>query len=141
MKNDLTVRLLRLWYLKYAVIGIVYTNDWAGLYSLENKEKIIPAGEYDVELTYSKKFSSEFPYRYFYFVPLLKNVPKRKGIRIHIGDYYRDCSGSILLGKSAYIPTESVDKSTFAYESFMHYIWCRNVKKFKLIIEEKDSGP
>ena len=141
MKNDLTVRLLRLWHLKYAVIGIVYTNDWAGLYSLENKEKIIPAGEYDVELTYSKKFSSEAPYRYFYGVPLLKNVPKRYGIGMHIGEYYRDCSGSILLGKSAYIPTESVDKSTFAYESFMHYIWCRNVKKFKLIIEEKDSGP
>ena len=102
-------------------------------------DKIIPAGEYDVELTYSKKFSSEFPYRYFYFVPLLKNVPKRKGIRIRIGDYYRDCSGSILLGKYASIPTESVDESTFAYESFMHYLRRRNIMKFKLIIEEKDT--
>lgn len=140
MKNDLTFRLLRLWHLRYAVIGIVYTDDWSGLYSLENKEKIIPAGEYDVELTYSKKFSSEFPYRYFYFVPLLKNVPKRKGIRIRIGDYYRDCSGSILLGKYASIPTESVDESTFAYESFMHYLRRRNIMKFKLKIEEKDNG-
>lgn len=33
------------------------------------------------------------------------------------------------------------DQSTFAYDSFMNYLWCRNIKKFKLIIEEKDNGP
>ena len=33
------------------------------------------------------------------------------------------------------------DQSTFAYESFMHYLRRRNIMKFKLIIEEKDSSP
>lgn len=136
MQNDLIVRILRLWRLKHAVIGIVYTDDWTGLFSLENKEKIIPAGVYDVELTYSQKFSSQMPYKYFQGVPLLKNVPKRLGIRMHAGEYYRHCSGSILLGRYADIPTESVIQSTFAYETFMHYLLRKNVSKFKLKIEE-----
>ena len=139
MKSDLTVRLLRLWHLKHAVIGIVYTDDWSGLFSLENKEKVIPAGEYDVELTYSKKFSSEIPYQYCHGVSLLKSFPIRQGIRIHTGEYYRDCSGGIILGRYADIPTESVDQSASAYESFMQYLWRRNVTKFKLKIEEKED--
>lgn len=137
MQNDLIVRILRLWHLKHAVIGIVYTDNWTGLFSLENKEKIIPAGEYEVELAYSRKFSSQMPYQYYQGVPLLKNVPNRHGIRMLVGEYYRNCSGSILLGRYADIPTESVGQSTLAYELFMHYLWRKNVSKFKLEIEEK----
>ena len=141
MQNDLIVRILRLWHLKHAVIGIVYTDDWTGLFSLENKEKIIPAGEYDVELTYSQKFSSQMPYQYYQGVPLLKNVPNRHGIRMLVGEYYRNSSGSILLGRYADIPTESVHQSTHAYDLFMHYLWRENVSKFKLKIKEKDNCP
>lgn len=141
MQNDLIVRILRLWRLKHAVIGIVYTDDWTGLFSLENKEKIIPAGVYDVELTYSQKFSSQMPYQYYQGVPLLKNVPNRHGIRMLVGEFYRNCSGSILLGRYADIPTESVHQSTHAYDLFMHYLWRENVSKFKLKIEEKDNCP
>ena len=140
MKNDLIVRILRLWHLKHAVIGIVYTDDWTGLFSLENKEKIIPAGEYEVELAYSRKFSSQMSYQYYQGVPLLKNVPNRHGIRMLVGEYYRNSSGSILLGRYADIPTESVHQSTHAYDLFMHYLRRRNIMKFKLIIEEKDNG-
>ena len=50
----------------------------------------IPKGTYDVEYTFSPKFM-----KYTYEV---KNVPGRSGIRIHVGNFFNQIQGCILLG-------------------------------------------
>ena len=54
--------------------------------------KAIPAGRYDVAVTWSPKFKR--------WLPLLLNVPYRSGIRIHAGNNPDDSSGCILLGRA-----------------------------------------
>ena len=54
--------------------------------------KAIPAGRYDVAVTWSPKFKR--------WLPLLLNVPYRTGIRIHAGNNPDDSSGCILLGRA-----------------------------------------
>ena len=54
--------------------------------------KAIPAGRYDVAVTWSPKFKR--------WLPLLLNVPYRSGIRIHAGNNPEDSSGCILVGQA-----------------------------------------
>ena len=54
--------------------------------------KAIPAGRYDVAVTWSPKFKR--------WLPLLLKVPYRSGIRIHAGNNPEDSSGCILLGRA-----------------------------------------
>ena len=54
--------------------------------------KAIPAGRYDVAVTWSPKFRR--------WLPLLLKVPYRSGIRIHAGNNPDDSSGCILLGRA-----------------------------------------
>ena len=54
--------------------------------------KAIPAGRYDVAVTWSPKFKRR--------LPLLLNVPYRSGIRIHAGNNPEDSSGCILVGQA-----------------------------------------
>ena len=54
--------------------------------------KAIPAGRYDVAVTWSPKFKR--------WLPLLLKVPNRSGIRIHAGNNPEDSSGCILLGRA-----------------------------------------
>ena len=54
--------------------------------------KAIPAGRYDVAVTWSPKFKR--------WLPLLLKVPYRSGIRIHAGNNPDDSSGCILLGRA-----------------------------------------
>ncbi len=56
------------------------------------RPKAIPAGRYDVAVTWSPKFRR--------WLPLLLNVPYREGIRIHAGNNPDDSSGCILLGRA-----------------------------------------
>lgn len=58
--------------------------------TLENAEKIIPAGTYPMRLTMSPRFGE--------VLPLLDHVIGRTGIRIHPGNTARDSSGCILVG-------------------------------------------
>ena len=57
--------------------------------TLENADFIIPPGTYPVELTWSPKFKK--------FLPEIKNVPERSGIRIHMGSKPEHSKGCILL--------------------------------------------
>lgn len=50
----------------------------------------IPAGEYDVAVTYSPRMKRLLPY--------LKNVPHFEGIRIHAGNTAKDTEGCLLVG-------------------------------------------
>ena len=77
-----------------AVTGQIYLSRWVGdgaqFNSLENAAYIIPAGTYEVRITYSPKFGKN--------LPLLIGVPGRDGIRIHTGNKPEHSLGCILVG-------------------------------------------
>lgn len=64
----------------------------------QNKPNIsrIPEGKYDVTKLQGNQLKwSRFDYPHLW----IKNVPKRKGIKIHIGNYYSQIAGCILVGE------------------------------------------
>ena len=79
----------------------------------------IPEGRYAVVITYSPKMKQ--------WLPLLLNVPKFSGIRIHAGNTAEDTEGCILVGKN-----QEVGKVLDSR------IWVHRLKK--KIVEAKDRG-
>jgi hypothetical protein len=55
-------------------------------------ETAIPAGKYEIKMSYSSKFER--------ILPLLLNVPFFTGIRIHRGNTHEHTEGCILVGKN-----------------------------------------
>ena len=55
-------------------------------------ETAIPAGMYEVDIVYSRKFKR--------YLPHIKNVPDFLGIMIHPGNTAKDTEGCILVGKN-----------------------------------------
>jgi hypothetical protein len=55
----------------------------------------IPAGRYEVKLTYSSRFKK--------VMPQIMNVPGFEGIRIHAGNTDKDTEGCLLVGKAMHI--------------------------------------
>lgn len=58
-------------------------------------ETAIPAGVYDVTMSYSVRFKK--------YMPEIENVPNFQGIRIHSGNTDKDTHGCILVGKNTVI--------------------------------------
>ena len=75
-----------------AVLGSLYVGGIKVSETLENKAKLIPCGEYSLNVSDSQKFGR--------LLPLVYNdeVPMRRGIRIHAGNSVKDTSGCILVG-------------------------------------------
>lgn len=79
-------------------IGELYIDGVYECFTLEDvvrAEKIpgktaIPAGEYDVIVSYSNRFKCP--------LPLLQKVPNFTGVRIHAGNTDADTEGCILVG-------------------------------------------
>ena len=75
-----------------AVLGSLYVGGVKVCETLENKEKLIPCGEYNLNVSKSQKFER--------LLPLIYNdeVPMRRGIRIHAGNSVKDTECCILVG-------------------------------------------
>ena len=83
-----------------STIGRLYIDDAVACYTLEDVvrpvkipgETAIPAGHYNVIVTFSPHFQTD--------LPLLENVPNYSGVRIHPGNTKADTDGCILVGTS-----------------------------------------
>ena len=75
-----------------AVLGSLYVSGIKVCETLENKAKLIPCDEYNLNVSKSQRFCR--------MLPLVYNdeVPMRRGIRIHAGNSVKDSSGCILVG-------------------------------------------
>lgn len=73
-------------------LDLVFQGKTLELPWRDNKTSVsrIPYGEYKVEKRTSKKFGEHFH---------VKDVPGRKYILIHVGNYYRQTEGCILVGQ------------------------------------------
>ncbi|GAB2861460.1 hypothetical protein GCM10027277_32670 [Pseudoduganella ginsengisoli] len=82
-----------------STIGTLSVNGQFECFTLEDAvrpEKIpgvtaIPAGDYEIVITYSEHFQR--------MLPLLLNVPDFEGVRIHTGNRPEDTQGCILVGQ------------------------------------------
>lgn len=75
-----------------AVLGSLYVGGVKVCDTLENKAKLIPCGEYNLNVSKSQKFCR--------LLPLVYNdeVPMHRGIRMHVGNSVKDTTGCILVG-------------------------------------------
>ncbi len=107
-----------------AVLGCLFLNDTFICYTLENAAKAIPAGGYNIENSKSPKFKRELPLLYN------KNVPAKRGIRIHVGnDAVKDSSGCVLVGMG-----RKCDKLTESQPAeTMVAMLCRSVKRLVIV--------
>ena len=107
-----------------AILGRLFLGGTFICFTLENAAKAIPAGLYKLSNSQSPKFKRE--------LPLLYNaaVPAKRGVRIHVGNSYKDSSACVLvgMGRNGDKLVESQPAET------MVTMLCRNVKK--LVITE-----
>jgi hypothetical protein len=98
-----------------STIGELTIDGVHQCFTLEDKvreEKIfgqtaIPAGRYEVTVSFSNHFKKK--------LPLLLNVPKFEGVRIHSGNTAKDTEGCILVGMTK--GTNFVSNSRDAFDA------------------------
>ena len=88
------------------------------------KETAIPAGTYEVAVTFSERFQR--------WLPLLLNVPNFEGVRIHPGNTAADTEGCILVGTAR--DTDLVTHSRDAFGLLLPHIR-RAVENEKIFLE------
>lgn len=110
-----------------AVLGRLYHNGVLVCYTLENASTLIPCGYYHVQNSQSPKFKRELPLLYN------SKVPKKRGVRIHVGNYYHQSSACVLVGMGRKMEDFSLTESKSA-ETMVAMI-CRSVDSL-VICEE-----
>lgn len=108
------LQLVRKIFTANSTIGELSVNGVFECFTLEDKvrpvklkgETAIPAGTYEVAVTFSNKFQK--------FLPLLMDVPNFDGIRIHPGNTPKDTLGCILVGQGKGVDSISSSRLAFA---------------------------
>jgi hypothetical protein len=126
------MQITRKWFTDKSTIGELAVEGEFECYTLEDvvrEEKIkgetaIPAGTYEIAITFSNKFKK--------YLPLLMNVPNFEGVRIHPGNRPEDTEGCILVGQTK--DNDFVGHSVAAFESLFPKIEAATVKE-KVFIE------
>lgn len=109
------------------VMGRLELNGQFICYTLENRKKLIPCGLYKVENSISPKFKRELPLLHN------KDVQAKRGVRIHVGNYYHQSSACVLVGMGRKMEDFSLTESTNA--ETMVTMLCRSVDSL-VICEE-----
>lgn len=119
-------------YTEKSTIGKLFLDGAFECYTLEDRVRAVklpgatavPAGNYEVAITWSNKFLQ--------FMPLLLNVPNFAGIRVHWGNKPEHTDGCILVGQSA--GDDIVGTSKAACESLLRKL-NRAAKRGKILIQ------
>jgi hypothetical protein len=94
------LRLIRKHFSEQSTIGELFIDDARECFTLEDAVRpvkipgatAIPAGTYEIAVTFSNRFQRA--------LPLLLGVPNFEGIRIHPGNRPEDTEGCILVGQT-----------------------------------------
>jgi len=131
------LQLVRKVFTDNSTIGELSVNGEFECFTLEDKVRkvkikgktAIPPGTYEIAVTFSNKFQK--------FLPLLLNVPKFDGIRIHPGNTPKDTLGCILVGQGKGV--DSISNSRLAFAPLFEKIQAvvRTEKIFIEITEER----
>ena len=131
------LKLVRKIFTDKSTIGDLSVNGTFECFTLEDPprevkvkgETAIPAGRYEVAVTFSNKFGK--------FLPLLLSVPGFDGIRIHPGNTPKDTLGCILVGQGKGV--DSISSSRLAFLPLFEKIQAvlRSEKVFIEITEER----
>ena len=110
---------------KTAILGRLFLGGVVIAYTLENASKAIPAGLYSIENSVSPKFKRE--------LPLLYNaaVPAKRGVRIHVGNSYKESSACVLVGMSRNCVAGTISESKNA--ETMITMLCRNICQLAIV--------
>lgn len=92
-------------------ISKLYIDGQEHGWILENPDKAIPAGTYEISLQYSPGFKR-------YHLELL-NVPGRNNILIHTGNWYSDSLGCLITGQTKKLDLKKVEQSKISYYALM----------------------
>jgi hypothetical protein len=108
-----------------AILGCLFLNGTFICYTLENADKAIPEGVYNIENSKSPKFKRELPLVYN------KTVKASRGIRVHRGNTVKDSAGCILVGMGRNYVRPNAEPSLLesASAETMVTMLCRNVTK------------
>lgn len=126
---------------KEATIGELLVDDEYQMDTLEDRvrpdgEKVygktaIPAGTYEVKLTYSPKFKQ--------ILPEILNVPNFTGIRIHKGNSSADTEGCILVGTWDGNKEDWISNSKIAFNNLMSLLRKAEENKEEITITINNS--
>lgn len=86
----------------------------------------IPYGTYDIEMSYSIRFSKRMPY--------VLDVPGFDGIMFHIGNHSADSSGCILVGTDHEVGEDWLMYSKTGMRILLTYLYADELEKHTLTI-------
>ena len=112
-----------------AILGRLFLGGVVIAYTLENAAKAIPAGLYKLSNSKSPKFKRELPLVYN------KDVPAKRGIRIHVGNTVASSSGCILVGMGQNYAKPTAEPSLMESKpaETMVTMLCRNVRQLAIV--------
>lgn len=115
------------------VMGVMFDTDkkLGTYYTIERKSKLIPVGQYDIDITYSPKFKKKLPLVHS------KSVSERRGIRIHAGNTVDDTEGCILIGNISSLADRRISESNIAVNQLVNAM---NGKPVKLSIRDVQNS-